>query len=586
MIAVKSDVPDLRSRLRLSEGTQLRMPRPVGPRPPPLPGAPASAAGSTSAPAEAERASGPSPVARADGFSAPAAPRAVETIFTPGDEAMHAELKELDAIIAARQADPRSFPPGENPYRVQYAVYNMTDPPVIQRLTEAARAGVQVQVLIDAHQIGPDRPWNTVVDQLKAAGFSHADSNRGLTPEQARNTQVIEVDMGEGLFHLKARHFSYPDPATGALKETLLTGSYNPQNSAHSNDESLHRLTDPALIRKYVGAMGALRDGKPIQNTWDEGGALNVLFSSPTARGPRVADKVFELIKNERELIFLSMFTLRNISDSTGGAKLVDELAKAQARGVKVVVVTDRKQSDGIDADGGRRPDMHDDPTEDLLRAKGIPTYEVVNRAGAHTAMHLKSAVFGLTEMKVVTDAGNWTLATMGKKNSPPRNAESVLFIDSKKADQNATGQRYLGQFLRVMRRYADQAHGGPEVESAIADLQRLPGWPKVKVNFDVVARTNWGQEVFVVGNTPELGGWGKDGPGVKLSAEAGSYPSWKSTDFHLPLGMSLEYKVVKRDGAGNLDWEPGQNALLIVEPNQSGDVARQAVRDDFNGDP
>lgn len=562
------------------------MPRPVAPRPPPLPAAPASTASSAAETAEAGRASGPSAVSRADAFAPPAGPRPIETIFTPGDEAMQAELKELDAIIAARQADPRTFAPGQNPYRIQYAVYNMTDPPVIARLTEAARAGVQVQVLIDAHQISPDRPWNTVVDQLKAAGFSHAESNRGLTPEQARSTQVIEVDLGQGLFHLKARHFSYPDLATGAQKETLLTGSYNPQASAHSNDESLHRITDPALIRKYVGAMEALRDGKPIQNAFDEGAPLNVLFSSPTARGPRVSDKVFELIKSERELIFLSMFTLRNITDSAGQAALVDELARAQARGVKVVVVTDRKQADGIDADGGRRPDMHDDATEDLLRAKGIPTYEVINRSGAHTAMHLKSAVFGLTDMKVVTDAGNWTFATMGSKKSPPKNAESVLFIDSKKADGNETGQRYLGAFLRVMRRYADQAHGGPEVESAIADLQRLPGWPKVKVNFDVVARTNWGQEVFVVGNTPELGGWGKDGPGVKLSAEAGTYPSWKSTDLHLPLGMALEYKVLKRDDQGKLDWEPGQNAVLVVDPTRSGDVARQAVRDDFNGDP
>ena len=526
--------------------------------------------------------SAPAAVAPADSLGAPAK---LETLFTPGDEAMQAELKELDAIIAARQADPRTFPKGQNPYRVEYAVYNMTDPPVIKRLTEAARAGVQVQVLIDAHQIGPDRPWNTVVDQLKAAGFSHAESNKGLTPEQARDTQVIEVDMGQGLFHLKARHFSYPDPATGALKETLLTGSYNPQNSAHSNDESFHRITDAGLIRKYVGAMEALRDGKPVQNTWDEGAPLNVLFSSPTARGPRVSDKVFDLIKQERELIFLSMFTLRNITDSSGQAQLVDELAKAQARGVKVVVVTDRKQADGVEADGSRRPGMTDDGTEDLLRAKGIPTYEVINRSGAHTAMHLKSAVFGLTDMKVVTDAGNWTLATMGNRKNPPRNAESVLFIDSGKADRNETGQRYLAEFMRVMRRYADQDHGGPEVESAIAGLQQLPAWPKVQVNFDVIARTNWGQDVFVVGNTPELGGWGKDGPGVKLSAEAGTYPNWSSTDLQLPLGMRLEYKVVKRDAQGNMDWEPGQNAVLVVDPTRSGDVARQAVRDDFDGD-
>ncbi|MBS1150811.1 MAG: aml, partial [Myxococcaceae bacterium] len=520
------------------------MARRITPRPPPPVRPPAAPV--TPAPATVTA------PARTDGFAG-LQPAKIETVFTPGDEAMQMELAELDAIIAARAADPKIYPPGQNPYRIEYAIYNMTDPPVIRRLTDAARAGVKVQVLIDAHQISPDRPWNTVAKELVSAGFTHAESNKGLTAEQARETQLIEVDMGQGLFHLKSRHFSYPDPVTGLTKETLLTGSYNPQNSAHQNDESFHRITDPGLIKKYVGAIESLRDNKPVQNTWEEGAPLNVLFSSPTAKGPRVSDKIFDLIKNENELIFLSVFTLRNITDSQGQARLVDELAKAQARGVKVMVITDHKQADGVDTEGNARPDANDDNTEDLLRAKGIPTFEVTNTDGPFNAMHLKSAVFGLTDMKVVTDAGNWTYATMGSKKSPPKNAESVLFIDSGKADQNETGKRYLGEFMRVMRRYADQDHGGPEAERAISELQRLPGWPKVKVNFDVLARTNWGQDVFLVGNTPELGSWGVDGPGVKLSTEAGTYPDWKARDFELPLGLRLEYKIAKRDGQGRV---------------------------------
>lgn len=520
-----------------------------------------------------------------DAFTAQSA-HPIETVFTPGTQALEMELKELDGIIGARRADPRHFAtPAENPYRIQYAVYNLTDPQVIAKLTEASRAGIHVQLLIDSAQIAPDRPWNTVVDELKGAGFSHADTHKGLSEAQRRDTQIIEIDLGRGLFHLKARTFRYPDPQTGALKETLLTGSHNPQSSAHKNDESLHRVTDPGLIAKYSAAIEALKAGRPIQNVWDDAAPVNVLFSSPTAKGPRVADKLFSMIREEKELIFISVFTLRNITNSEGRSKLVDELAAAKARGVKVTVVTDHKQADGVDVDGNPRPDATPDDTEDLLRAAGIPTYEVTNRAGPHTAMHLKSAVFGLTDMKVVTDAGNWTYATMGSKASKPKNAESVLFIDSKKADGNKTGMQYLGEYLSILRRYAPQNHGGPEVEGLIRDLQVTPGWPKVKVNFDVVARTNWGQDVYIVGNTPELGGWGATGPGLKLETDASTYPSWKARDVELPLGSTLEYKVIKRSADGRVDWEPGRNAVLVVDNSRTQTPKTLDVRDDFNGD-
>lgn len=495
------------------------------------------------------------------------------------------ELEQLEAILSARRADPKSYPPAENPYRITYAIYNMTDPEVIRRLGEAAKAGIRVQVLIDSHQISPDKPWNTVVQELKSHGLtSHAESNKGLSPEQLRDTQIIEVEMGAGIFHLKARHFSYPDPATGQRKEVLLTGSHNPQESAHKNDESLHRITDLRLISKYMAAIESVRDGKPIRNGWDASESVNVLFTSPTAQGPRVVDKIFELVRAEKEMIFLSVFTLRNITD--GRSKLVDELIKAKERGVKVVVVTDHKQADGVDLEGKRRPDSSDDDTDDRLQRAGIPTYEVMNTAGPFNAMHLKSAVFGLSDMKVVTDAGNWTYATMGGQRQPSKNAESVLFIDSGKYDQNRTGQQYLGEFLRVLRKYDDRSCAAQaQKEKVVDELLSHPSWPKVKVNFDVLARTHLGQDVYIAGGLKELGKWGEGGLGLKLDTNPDSYPYWKRADLDLPLGMAFEYKVVKRDADGRLDWEPGQNAILVVDPTQTADPGRLQVSDDFNGD-
>jgi hypothetical protein len=507
----------------------------------------------------------------------------IQTVFSPGDGPLRMELACFDAIIQARKADPNQYPPDQNPYRIIYAIYNMTDPKVIAKLAEAMQLGIAVQVLIDSHQIAPNKPWNTVVDDLKRRGFSHAESQRGLTEEQRRDTNIIEIDMGRGLFHLKSRYFTFPDPVTREQREVLLTGSHNPQESAHENDESLHQINEPRLIRKYLSAITALRDEKPIVNTWDQEEATNVLFTSPTAQGPHPIDKIFDLVRAENEMIFLSVFTLRNIIEQDTRRKLVDELKAAKERGAKVVVVTDHKQADGVDIHGNPRPDSSNDDTDDLLKAAGIPTYEVTNRAGDFNAMHLKSAIFGLTDMKIVTDAGNWTFATMGSTRYRSKNAESILFMDSRMLDGNTTGYRYLGKFLQVLRKYDGQNADQPKAEELLADLMSHPAWPRVKLRFDVLARTHWGQEVYVVGNGI-LRDWNTEN-GIKLGTDAESYPEWRANPIEVPLGARFEYKVVKRNARGEIDWEPGTNAILVVDPTSAPDPALIRVGDAFNGD-
>ena len=507
----------------------------------------------------------------------------IETVFTPGDAALRMELACFDAIINARKADPNQYPPDQNPYKIIYAIYNMTDPRVIDKLSEAMHLGIPTQVLIDSHQIAPDKPWNTVVGQLKSRGFTHAESQHGLSEEQRNKTNIIEIDMGPGLFHFKSRYFAFPDPVTHEQREILLSGSHNPQDSAHDNDESLHRINEPRLIRKYLAAITAIRDDEPIVNTWDKDQATNVLFTSPTAEGPHPIDQIFDLVRAEKELVFLSVFTLRNIIEQDTRRKLVDELKAAKERGAKVVVITDRKQADGVDIHGNPRPDSSNDDTDDLLKAAGIPTYEVFNRSGDFNAMHLKSAIFGLTDMKVVTDAGNWTFATMGSTRYPSKNAESILFIDSKKLDNNKTGHRYLGKFLQLLRKYDGQNPDQPSAEAMIGELMSHPAWPRVKVSFDIFARTHWGQEVYLVGNGI-FGNWSTEN-GLRLGTDAESYPQWRATPLEIPLGARFEYKVVKRDAGGQIDWEPGDNAILVVDPTAAPDPHDIEVGESFNGD-
>jgi len=488
----------------------------------------------------------------------------IQTFFAPYDEPIKQDLALISEVAAARRADPRQFADGANPYSIKYAVYNLRHPDVINALIDAHRVGVDVQILIEDAQLDPARTWNTADEQLVAAGFKLALSQRGLTEAQRKELNLIGIESA-GYMHLKTRIFERPDPAGGPSIEKVLSGSHNPGDETGVNDETLHLITDRQLVERYKAKYRSVLEGADLANVWQDGASVNVLFA-PTQQGPQPVDKLFELIDREQESIFLSVFSLRNLTSPRQQATFVDKLKQAHARGVNVVVVTDRKQSDGIDASGQRVG--FDDPTDELLQQAGIPVYECINPGSPFAAMHEKSAIFGLTDMQVVTDCGNWSEAALGSRKRPARNDESFLFIDSKKLDHNRTGRRYLSNFLQLLRKYDAQQTAAPHAADLVNGFTRLPNWPRVKVDFDVVAATHAGQEVYITGEHEALGSWTKAGPGIRLNTTGGSYPLWNSdTSIELPFGLALEYKVVKRDPqSGELDWQPGPNQLLVVD--------------------
>jgi len=81
------------------------------------------------------------------------------------------------------------------------------------------------------------------------------------------------------------------------------------------------------------------------------------------------------------------------------------------------------------------------------------------------------------------------------------------------------------------------------------------------QASFTANVTTVWGQNVYVVGNLPELGSW-KPASGVKMSAA--SYPDW-TAKVGLPAGTSFEYKYVKIDENGTVTWESGGNRTATV---------------------
>ena len=79
---------------------------------------------------------------------------------------------------------------------------------------------------------------------------------------------------------------------------------------------------------------------------------------------------------------------------------------------------------------------------------------------------------------------------------------------------------------------------------------------------------TFWGQNVYVVGSIPELGNWDTDKAKI-LNPE--NHPDWGSTLSHLPPDTYIEWKCIKRDGAGNVEWQPGDNNKFTTAAGGTG---------------
>ena len=116
--------------------------------------------------------------------------------------------------------------------------------------------------------------------------------------------------------------------------------------------------------------------------------------------------------------------------------------------------------------------------------------------------------------------------------------------------------------FLQWQRLNADAVAQG-----AMADwVQQVsnPAGPTCRVTF----RTNgpdWtapGQDVWITGNSEELGGWNPLG-GLELGAP--SWPTWQGS-IDLPQGQTIEYKAtVVTSWNGNVVWEAGANHIVTI---------------------
>lgn len=445
-----------------------------------------------------ERTGGVHPITGRDGDSFSVTDRTSDVLFTPNENAYSYEVKCLEEVIAARKADPQQYTAADNPYRIEYAVYNLRNKRVFDKLKEAFEAGCHVQVLIEADQISDDRPHNKVDEWFEAAGMKVIRSDKNVPQDERDKAHLIGIDEA-ALMHMKSRILQWKD-ASGQMQYKLLTGPLNPGGDPVKNDEHLNVFTDPSIVQRFSRRLAEVRRHEPAVNEWQDGAPINILFTPHTADSVTPTKKLFEWIDQENEMILMPIFCLRNLTTRGEQDDLIAKLRKAQDRGARVLIMTDMRKSDGqtltFDDAGnptGReaiemygRP-AHDDQTDERLEAAGLEVIEVVNNRSKFSAMHERFTVFGLTNMKVLSSEGNYTKAAMGSRNSGPKNQESYVFIDSGNYDDNYTGRAYLGRALQLLRKYDNQYDAS--AEAIIADLQKIPGWPKLKLDVHALVK-------------------------------------------------------------------------------------------------
>lgn len=90
------------------------------------------------------------------------------------------------------------------------------------------------------------------------------------------------------------------------------------------------------------------------------------------------------------------------------------------------------------------------------------------------------------------------------------------------------------------------------------------------QIVFHVTAETQYGENIYIVGNIPELGNWDPD-----YCTEAmlnPNYPEW-FLSVSVPVGTTIEFKFIKKDASGNITWESGTNRTVTSSSDPCGVV-------------
>lgn len=371
---------------------------------------------------------------------------------------------------------------------VVVAQYNIRSERVIGKLIELRRRGVDVRVAVDASNAANE--WNDGDDRLERAGirlvrFSPAATN--------------------AIMHLKA---SVIDDAFA------MSGSFNwNETAAAGNDENMIAFRDPEIVSHFKNQILELLGERPRSVELPRANAWAQVHFAPETAVDRVIVGAIDAAKSSVDVAMFT-FTMRSISDA---------LVRAQARGVRVRMVVEQKQTSLSDA-------------EDRVAAAGALVVRGHNRTGPHSAMHQKYAV--IDGSRVITGATNWTFS--GTRN----NEEDLLILDLPELAAS-----YAANFRDLLHVYGGLDDGGQPRAAAPVLFH------------GVRSDTAWGDTLVAVGSDPALGAW-NPWAGAPMGGEM--FPNWTGRA-QLPAGARVEWKLVTLRANGTIDWEPGPNRTLTV---------------------
>jgi phosphatidylserine/phosphatidylglycerophosphate/cardiolipin synthase-like enzyme len=243
---------------------------------------------------------------------------------------------------------------------IRISIFSLSDPAIIRALKERAKAGVAITVVVDgdaakgaASRLGP----TITTHSLKDKGLMHH--------------KLIVID-----------------------DRVAWIGSANlTQESLKSHSNLMQRFESPALASYLVKKIDALaqpglKKRIPHETFTVNDQTLQVWFLPDN---PDATLKIKELIRSARKTVKVAMYTFTR-------ADFVHELARAAKRGVKVEVIIDRSQCDGVCR-----------KVEQQLKEGSL----LVHSHDGRNLMHHKFMI--IDDTTLVQGSANWTKAAFSK---------------------------------------------------------------------------------------------------------------------------------------------------------------------------
>ena len=90
------------------------------------------------------------------------------------------------------------------------------------------------------------------------------------------------------------------------------------------------------------------------------------------------------------------------------------------------------------------------------------------------------------------------------------------------------------------------------------------------QIIFHVQASTTMGENIYIVGNIPELGSWEPNNCTEAMLNP--NYPEW-FLPVSIPAGTQIEFKFIKKDANGTVTWESGENRVITSSSSSAGSI-------------